>query len=947
MVQNNIRQICSSDNPRIQTTIESQAPPFQEPGLPIRDQGPSKSEGLHRQRGVKTIKRRGCRKSVRQFSWFLPPFLYSSKTRQIRKTSNFEHEKIQPKVYVQPHIQDDKYKKCQRTHSTRRSGLQYRFKVGVPYFTYSKIKSQVPKVHLERDQVPIQVTCHGSMYQPKGVLEGNQTNTLAMQDQRHKDTVLFRRCTDSGKNQKTVQTSQEVLAGVVKEIGYDCELGKESTGTLDQFHFHWNNLGYSENDHGYPRAQNASCQGGSSGAIGSTSCSSQETSKVFRSGEFHGQWTKSSQKDGKGSSGLYHRKLWGSKGPFQQGKTTTKRKKSTFFVGKDWSQSCENTASSGPNSPGHGCHPYKLGFSHSRGRGKSKKRSGTVQPLIHRVSHQPMRTSSSLNCCQKVSQCHKRQAHLSTNRQSSCKSIPPKSRGDQITSVIKEGMSNSSLSGLDSCGSDCEMGANLLKSGGRQSVQGEKIPRMVSESNCVQQNSEQVSYSDRSDGQSAITQGSQVFHTASGGPTGTGGGLFQSGLELSNNVLLSTPSTCTNCTKQVSAILHSRETQTVSSDCSMLDGVNLDACDNRVVTQGTPSSKVQEGSSVRPSKSAISVQIKSGQTKACGMDIMRQVLKQQGYPTIICNKVQEGLTLSSQRSYNTSWCEWVRWNDRKSMDPMWLSVVKLSCFLSYLFRHGLAWNTIGIYRSSICSILQPHKTKTCASSPIIKKLMKGFFKKRPPQRKKFTPWDVQKVLKKLASMGSPKDLNLKQLSWKTATLVALATGKRVADMSLMSMSQAYMFLGRDQIVFNLLPGVKTDRPGHQSNQVTIYRNKKNPSLCPVLYLKQYLIRTKPFRGPNNHKLWIGCNSLHLPVCARTIGSWIKTIITSAKAQLSPGAIRSVVASICYSQNVSIPQILEAGDWSTVSTVNNHYFRFFTPTSNYRADAVQRAVLDIN
>ncbi len=948
MEKNYQRQVCYSDSSGVQASTEIQTPYVQESGIKIRNLCSKKSRVLHSKRSGKTQGRRGHRKSNRQNPGVLSSFLHSAKAPKKSKEAHIEHEALQQEVYVQSYIQDDKCKECERNYPAWRSRFFGGPEKCLSYFADLQTPQEISEIYLEGGQVPISILGHGSLYQPQGLYQGHKTHPTTVQGERFQNLILSGRLSGVGQGYQAIQKSQEVLTQVTKRFRSDSKLGKKSVGSTHSVHLHRCNLGHHQNVNGHPRGQASGYKGCSSGNSGNPIGHHKKTSKVHGSSKFCSLWSKRCKKDGQGYPSIHNRKLWKPQRLIQKSQVASECKSSVVHLEKHWTQPSQNSTSSSPSGASHRCYTNKLGLSFAGPRGPPHIKSRRIQSKFCGGTYKSLRITSSSDCSKTASKSHSWKAPLSTNRQSGSKIISNKSRRYKVSSTLQKGLSDLGLSGYYKGRFNSKMGQNQFKSGSRLRVKGQKVPRVVSKPYRVLQDQCQAVDSDRSDGLSQVDPMSDLFHPTSGRPTGTGGGLFQSGLELSNNVLFSTPSACSDNTEQVSAVLSSKQTQTVDSSGPMLDDIHLDTHSNKSTSYCTKETEIQTVPDSRPGDRQLSDQVKSIKTKACGMDIMRQVLKSKGFSTLICQKVSESITLSTQRSYNTAWQEWDRWNVRKCMDPMWLSVVKLSSFLSYLFRHGLAWNTIGIYRSSICSILQPHKNRTCASSPIIKKLMKGFFKKRPPKRKKFTPWDVQKVLKKLASMGPPSDLDNKQLSWKTATLVALATGKRVADMSLMSISQAHMFLGRDQIIFNLLPGSKTDRPNHLSNQVTLYRNRKNPSLCPVYYLKQYLIRTEPFRSAEgSSKLWIGCNAAKKPVCTATIASWIKTIITSAKAQLSPGAIRSVVASISYANNVSINQILEAGDWSSVNTVNNHYFRFYTSPSNYRADAVQRAVLQIS
>ena len=80
---------------------------------------------------------------------------------------------------------------------------------------------------------------------------------------------------------------------------------------------------------------------------------------------------------------------------------------------------------------------------------------------------------------------------------------------------------------------------------------------------------------------------------------------------------------------------------------------------------------------------------------------------------------------------------------------------------------GLAWHTIGIYRSAISAFLEPHRIHKASNHPVISKLMRHFYLQCPPSRKWFDPWDVEHLL-----------------------------------------------LQHNAAIFVPLPGGKTDRPGH-------------------------------------------------------------------------------------------------------------------------------------
>ena len=97
----------------------------------------------------------------------------------------------------------------------------------------------------------------------------------------------------------------------------------------------------------------------------------------------------------------------------------------------------------------------------------------------------------------------------------------------------------------------------------------------------------------------------------------------------------------------------------------------------------------------------------------------------------------------------------------------------------------------------------------------------------------------------------------------------------------------------------------------------------NVNLCPVFYLKAYLRCTEPFRkkpdGSHVTSPFLGNNRQHRP------SSWVRKVISVAKAHMSPGSLGGAAASAALVAGVSLVSILQAGDWASVSTLPRHCF----------------------
>ena len=303
---------------------------------------------------------------------------------------------------------------------------------------------------------------------------------------------------------------------------------------------------------------------------------------------------------------------------------------------------------------------------------------------------------------------------------------------------------------------------------------------------------------------------------------------------------------------------------------------------------------------------------------------------------------------SMSRVYQQCW--WASWCAQQGLPNNAISAPKLANFLLHLFQVGLAWCTIGIYHPAISAFLEPHHIHKASNHPVISKLMHHFYLQRPPSRKQFDPWDVECLLSLLESWTPASCLTTFKLAWKTATLLALVTAKHCSDLTLLCVDNQHLFLQHNAAIFVPLSGGKTDCPGHLPPQIRI-ESHSNVNLCPVFYLKAYLRHTESFRkkpdGSQVTSLFLGHNRQHWPVCAKTISSWVWKVLGVAKAHMSPGSLWRVAASAALAAGVSLVTILQAGDWTRVSTLARHYFSTYITMTDRHQDSVQHAMLGLS
>ena len=94
-------------------------------------------------------------------------------------------------------------------------------------------------------------------------------------------------------------------------------------------------------------------------------------------------------------------------------------------------------------------------------------------------------------------------------------------------------------------------------------------------------------------------------------------------------------------------------------------------------------------------------------------------------------------------------------------------------------------------------------------------------------------------------------------------------------------------------------------------------------------------------------VFLGNNRQHQPVCAKTISSWVRKVLSVAKAHMSPGSLWGVAASAALAAGIFLVSILQAGDWTRVSTLARYYFIIYITTTDQHQDSVQHAVLGLS
>ena len=103
-----------------------------------------------------------------------------------------------------------------------------------------------------------------------------------------------------------------------------------------------------------------------------------------------------------------------------------------------------------------------------------------------------------------------------------------------------------------------------------------------------------------------------------------------------------------------------------------------------------------------------------------------------------------------------------------------------------------------------------------------------------------------------------------------------------------------------------------------------------PSICPVLPLRDYLLRTAPLRHADANKMLIQLRKLHKSVSAQTLAQWMTNIMADTGVDTSmfrQHSNRSTSAAwlVSGSKKMSVAQICRHAQWSNLTTTYRKFY----------------------
>lgn len=201
-----------------------------------------------------------------------------------------------------------------------------------------------------------------------------------------------------------------------------------------------------------------------------------------------------------------------------------------------------------------------------------------------------------------------------------------------------------------------------------------------------------------------------------------------------------------------------------------------------------------------------------------GMAYLGQSLQNRGISGEAKELIISAWRDSTNKSYDSAWRKWEIWCNQKHVNPISAPIESVSSFLASQFHAGHQYQSLNTYRSAISSVHLKIDGFDVGKHPLVSRLMKGVFNRRPPLPKYTTTWSVGTVLRYLRSLSHNSDMTL---THKLATLLALSTVGRSSDLSLLLVNHFSSSSEGIKLVLNGLS--KQSRPNHTRPPLLVQR----------------------------------------------------------------------------------------------------------------------------
>ncbi len=314
----------------------------------------------------------------------------------------------------------------------------------------------------------------------------------------------------------------------------------------------------------------------------------------------------------------------------------------------------------------------------------------------------------------------------------------------------------------------------------------------------------------------------------------------------------------------------------------------------------------------------------------------------------VVGTLTEARAPSTRRLYALKWGVFVKWCHQAHIDPVVCTVLDVLSFLQYRLDSGSLPSTLKVYVAAIASFRSPQGGQSIGRDPMVVSFLKGARRLHPPRPPSVPPWDLEVVLRALSQppFEPLSSVGLKELSLKTALLLALASAKRIGDLHAFSVDSDCIRFGPGDCSVTLRPRMgyvpkslstpfkiqTVSLSALSSESAASSEADAQTSVCPVRALRIYIDRSASFRQSNQLFVCYGGCARGRAVSKQRLSHWIVDAITAAymnqglecPLHIRGHSTRAMASSWAWSRGMSIQDICVAAGWSSENTFARFY-----------------------
>ncbi len=314
----------------------------------------------------------------------------------------------------------------------------------------------------------------------------------------------------------------------------------------------------------------------------------------------------------------------------------------------------------------------------------------------------------------------------------------------------------------------------------------------------------------------------------------------------------------------------------------------------------------------------------------------------------VIDTLTEARAPSTRRLYALKWGVFVKWCHQAHIDPVVCTVLDVLSFLQYRLDSGSLPSTLKVYVAAIAAFRSPQGGQSIGRDPMVVSFLKGARRLHPPRPPSVPPWDLEVVLRALSQppFEPLSSVGLKELSLKTALLLALASAKRIGDLHAFSVDSDCIRFGPGDCSVTLRPRMgyvpkslstpfkiqTVSLSALSSESAASSEADAQTSVCPVRALRIYIDRSASFRQSNQLFVCYGGCARGRAVSKQRLSHWIVDAITAAYTNqglecplhIRGHSTRAMASSWAWSRGMSIQDICVAAGWSSENTFARFY-----------------------